>query len=122
MIPKNPVKQGRVIGVVQDFHYKSLHEKVSPSVIQLYPQVLYKVAVKLQPTDINSTIGFIEDQWNKFAPEYPFDYQFMDESYGQMYKNEEKLSSLLWIFRCNGYCGRLPWTFRSGSIERRGAN
>ena len=35
----NPVKKGKVIGVVEDFHYKSLHEKVTASVIQLYPQV-----------------------------------------------------------------------------------
>jgi putative ABC transport system permease protein len=96
--PQKPVKQGRVIGVVQDFHYKSLHEKVTPTVIQIYPGVLYKVAVKLQTNDISSTIAFIEEQWNKFAPEYPFDYEFMDQSYGKMYKNEEKLSSLLWIF------------------------
>jgi putative ABC transport system permease protein len=47
---------------------------------------------------MNSTIAFIEDQWNKFAPEYPFDYQFMDDSYEKMYKSEEKLSILLWIF------------------------
>jgi putative ABC transport system permease protein len=93
-----PVKHGKVIGVVQDFHYKSLHEKVSPSVIQIYPQVLYKIAVKLKTSDTKSTIAFIEEQWNKFSPEYPFDYQFMDESYGKMYKSEEKLSSLLWIF------------------------
>jgi putative ABC transport system permease protein len=96
--PQKPVKQGRVVGVVQDFHYKSLHEKVSPVVLQIYPRVLYKIAVKLQTSDIRSTIAFIEEQWNKFAPEYPFDYEFMDESYGKMYKSEEKLSSLLWIF------------------------
>jgi putative ABC transport system permease protein len=93
-----PIKQGRVIGVVQDFHYKSLHEKISPAVIQIYPQVLYKVAAKLQTRDIRSTISFIEGVWNKFAPEYPFDYEFMDESYGKMYRSEEKLGTLLWIF------------------------
>lgn len=93
-----PVKKGRVIGVVQDFHYKSLHERISPVVIQIYPKVLYKVAVKLQTRDINSTIAFIEEQWKKFAPEYPFDYQFMEENYGKMYLSEEKLSSLLSIF------------------------
>ena len=44
----NPVKKGKMIGVVEDFHYKSLHEKVTPSVIQIYPQVVFKVAVKLK--------------------------------------------------------------------------
>jgi len=94
----NPVKKGKVIGVVQDFHYKSLHEKVTASVIQLYPQYTYKVAVKLKTADIKSTIAYISSVWNKFSPAYPLDYQFMDESYGKMYKNEEKLSELLWIF------------------------
>ena len=94
----NPVKKGKVIGVVEDFHYKSLHEKVTASVIQLYPQIVFKVAVKLRPTSIKSTIEHIKNVWNRFSPGYPLDYQFMDESYGEMYKSEEKLSDLLWIF------------------------
>jgi putative ABC transport system permease protein len=94
----HPVKRGKVIGVVQDFHYKSLHEKVTASVIQIYPQVTYKVAVKLRTADIKSTIAYINNVWSKFVPAYPLDYTFMDESYGAMYKSEEKLGSLLWIF------------------------
>jgi putative ABC transport system permease protein len=87
-----------VIGVVQDFHYKSLHEKVTASVIQLYPQVAYTVAGKLKTADIKRTIGFINNVWNKYISSYPLDYKFMDESYGAMYNSEEKLSKLLWIF------------------------
>ncbi|MGB8194455.1 MAG: ABC transporter permease [Chitinophagaceae bacterium] len=93
-----PVKRGKVIGVVQDFHYKSLHEKVASAVIQLYPQTAFKVAVKLKTADMQGTIAFINDTWNKFSPGYPIDYKFMDETYGKMYNNEEKLASLLWIF------------------------
>ncbi|HEY0678532.1 MAG TPA: FtsX-like permease family protein, partial [Chitinophagaceae bacterium] len=94
----NPVKKGKVIGVVQDYHYKSLHEKVVPSVIHIYPQVNFKVAVKLRTADMQKSIAFITDTWNKFAPGYPLDYKFMDETYGKMYQNEEKLASLMWIF------------------------
>ena len=94
----NPMKKGKVIGVVQDFHYKSLHEKLSASVIQLYPQITFKVAVKLKTAGIKNTIAYINNVWNKFSPGYPLDYKFMDESYGEMYKSEEKLSDLLWIF------------------------
>jgi putative ABC transport system permease protein len=94
----NPVKKGKIIGVVQDFHYKSLHEKVTASVIQLYPQVNEKIAVKLKTADIKNTIAYINTVWNKFSPAYPLDYTFMDESYGKMYTSEEKLSDLLWIF------------------------
>jgi putative ABC transport system permease protein len=94
----NPVKKGKVIGVVQDFHYKSLHEKVTTSVIQIYPQVTFKVAAKLNTADLKNTITFIQDTWNKFSPGYPLDYKFMDETFGKMYLSEQKLSRLLWIF------------------------
>lgn len=93
-----PIKKGKVIGVVQDFHYKSLHEKVTASVIQIYPQVTFKTAVKLNTANIKNTVAFINDTWNKFSPGYPLDYKFMDETYGKMYLSEQKLSSLLWIF------------------------
>lgn len=93
-----PVKKGRVIGVVQDFHYKSLHEKVTTSVLFIYPPVTFKIALKMQTADIKNTIAFVEGVWNKFSPGYPLDYKFMDETYGKMYKAEEKLGSLLWIF------------------------
>jgi putative ABC transport system permease protein len=94
----NPVKRGKVIGVVQDFHYKSLHEKVTTSVIQIYPAVTFKVAVKLNTADMKNTIAFIQNTWNAFSPGYPLDYKFMDETFGKMYLSEEKLSRLLWIF------------------------
>ncbi|MBD0332011.1 MAG: FtsX-like permease family protein, partial [Chitinophagaceae bacterium] len=74
------------------------HEKLSTSVIQLYPQISFKVAVKLKTGDIKNTIAYINNVWNQFVPGYPLDYKFMDESYGKMYKSEEKLASLLWIF------------------------
>jgi putative ABC transport system permease protein len=93
-----PVKKGKVIGVVQDFHYSSLHEKLTAAVIQVYPQVTFKVAVKVKTTDMPGTIAFIKDTWNKFSPGYPLDYKFMDDTYGKMYVNEGKLAKLLWIF------------------------
>jgi putative ABC transport system permease protein len=93
----NPIKNGKVIGVVEDFHYKNLREKITPSVIQIYPWI-YSVAVKLKTADIKNTLGYISNVWDKFAPAYPIDYKFMDETYGTMYKAEGKLSDLLWIF------------------------
>jgi putative ABC transport system permease protein len=93
-----PVKKGKVIGVVKDFHYKSLHEKVSKAVLIIYPEVVAKVAVKVHTADLPNTIAFIKAEWNKFSPEYPLDYNFLDENFEKMYKSENKLSGLLWIF------------------------
>ena len=94
----NPVKKGKVIGVFEDFHYKSLHEKVTASVIHVYPQVLFAVALKLKTANIKNTIAHVDNVWSKFVPGYPLDYKFMDETYGAMYKAEGRLSELLWIF------------------------
>src|SRR5688572_11300713 len=94
----NPIKRGKVIGVVEDFHYKSLHEKVTASAIQIYPQVVFAVAVKLKTADIKNTIAYMNNVWGKFVPGFPLDYKFMDETYSAMYKAEAKLSDLLWIF------------------------
>lgn len=94
----NPVKKGKVIGVVQDFHMKSLHEKLSTTVIQIYPQVLSKFAVKVKAADLPNTIAHIKTTWDKFSPEYPLDYKFLDENFAAMYSSEDKLSTLLWIF------------------------
>ena len=93
-----PVKRGKVIGVVKDFHYKSLHEKVTASVIQLYPQVTETVAVKLRGGNMNNSIANINEIWKRYAPGFPLDYKFVDETYGKMYSSEQKLSTLLWIF------------------------
>jgi putative ABC transport system permease protein len=94
----NPIKKGKVIGVVKDFHYKSLHEKVTATVIHIAPQELYKIAVKVKESDMQNTLAYIHAIWNRFSPEFPLDYKFMDETYGNMYMTEQKLSDLLWIF------------------------
>jgi putative ABC transport system permease protein len=94
----NPVKKGKVIGVVRDFHVKSLHEKLSTTVLHIYPQVLVKMAVKVRTTDLGGTISFIRSVWNQFAPDYPLDYKFLDENFAAMYGTEDKLSVLLLIF------------------------
>jgi putative ABC transport system permease protein len=94
----NPQKKGRIVGVVRDFHYKSLHEKVSISVLQIYPPVFYKMAIRLKTVDLKNTLAFVNSAWIKYAPEFPLDYKFMDESFDEMYQSEDKLSALLWIF------------------------
>jgi putative ABC transport system permease protein len=97
---RNPdlVKRGQVVGVVKDFHYKSLYEKVEPAVLQIYPEAYWKVAVKMKTTEINNTISSIKNVWNNFTPDYPIEYNFLDESFNRMYQSEDKLKSLLWIF------------------------
>ena len=92
------LKEGQVIGVVKDFNYKSLYDKVETTVLQIFPSAAWKVAVKMKTANIANTISGVTDVWNKFTPGYPLEYKFLDENFEQMYKAEYKLKSLLWIF------------------------
>ena len=92
------LKEGKVIGVVKDFNYKSLYDKVETTVLQIYPEAAWKVAVKIKNAGIENTINDVTKTWNKFTPDYPLEYRFLDESFEDMYTADDKLKSLLWIF------------------------
>ena len=94
------LKEGQVIGVVKDFHYKSLYDRVETAVLQIFPDAYWKVAVKMKAANIANTIGYIKNVWSKYSPEYPIEYKFLDDNFEQMYKAEDKLRSLLMIFTC----------------------
>lgn len=92
------LKEGEIIGVVKDFHYKSLYDKVVATVLQIYPPAYWKVAVKFSTADVDKTIREVQGVWSRFAPDYPIEYIFLDDNFQKMYKAEDKLRSLLWIF------------------------
>jgi putative ABC transport system permease protein len=92
------LKTGPVIGVVKDFHFKRLHEKVEPAVLQIYPQAYSKIAVKIKGANLEKTISDIKASWKKFSPDYPIEYSFLDESFAKMYKAEDKLKTLILLF------------------------
>ncbi|HEX8659605.1 MAG TPA: ABC transporter permease [Hymenobacter sp.] len=97
---KNPdsLKVGKVIGVVKDFHYKSLYDKLEPAVLQIFPGAYWKVAVKLKGENLSSSIDGVKQVWTKFSPESPIEYRFLDQNFDDMYKAEDKLKALLWTF------------------------
>lgn len=91
------IKRGRIIGVVKDFHYASLHEEVQSAVLHIYPESYWKVSLRISTEDIAGTIASVEETWNQFNTGFPIDYQFVDEGFGAMYTSEQKWSSLTWI-------------------------
>ena len=87
----------RVVGVIKDFHYQSLKEKIEPLV--LMPTWWSRfVLVRVQTADVAGTLDFVEDQWQAFAPGYPFDYTFMDKRFVQIYDAEERLAQVFRVF------------------------
>jgi len=88
----------KVIGVVQDFHYESLHNRIDPILFLISDRPLRTLSIKISDRDVNETLEFIDSKWSEFLPDYPFDYAFLDDNLRQQYIAEEKLGSVFSYF------------------------
>lgn len=95
---KNGVKKGRIIGILKDFHIKSLRDKLSPVVLHLYPDAYWKITLRIKPDQVNETLAHLKSTYERLDPAWPFTYSFVDEKFSAMYKTEEKLTNLFSIF------------------------
>lgn len=89
-------KEGKIIGVVKDFHFNSLQQKVQPMVMHILPNWFWYdgISVRIPTENVKGVIQSLEIEWNKILPGHPFDYSFVDEDYNKQYKTEQQLSSL----------------------------
>ncbi len=91
--------QGRIVGVMKDFHYHSVRTKIEPLIFMLgFEEYLSWIVVRVAPGDLTKTMKDLEKTWTEIMPGYPFDYSFVDESIDQMYRTEERLGTLLKYF------------------------
>jgi putative ABC transport system permease protein len=91
--------QGKLIGVVKDFHFESLHQQVTPMIFLPRKQGGYNyLAVKIAGNEMQQGIAHLEKIWNTMLPGRPFEYQFMDDRYARLYDSEQKEGKLFTIF------------------------
>jgi putative ABC transport system permease protein len=105
-----------VIGIVRDFHFKSLHEIITPLVMTKGTDYGTMIA-KINTTDTKSLLNSIEQKWNAFNAGAPFAYSFLDERYNNTYKAEQNIMKILGIFAgltifvaCLGLFGLVTFT------------
>ena len=92
-------RKGRLVGVLQDFHFESMHEKIKPIIFIIPDDRQYSdLSVKLQGNNISEGLAHLEKTWKKFLPGNPYDYNFLDESFGRLYETEQKQGLLFTIF------------------------
>lgn len=89
--------KGKVIGVVKDFHFESLHEPIVPLVFQSRPGY-NRISVKLSGSNTQAGIEAIRRVWTEFLPNRPFEYDFLSLQYKNLYESEQKQSQLFIIF------------------------
>jgi putative ABC transport system permease protein len=87
-------QQLKIVGVVGDFHFESLHEKVKPLLIVLRPQWTSRFVIKLAAEKEKPAIAALDQLYRQFNPDWSFSYTFMDESYQTLYVSENRVSVL----------------------------
>lgn len=83
-----------VIGVVEDFHFKSLHESIEPTMIHFQQFNPNYLVIRLQNLSPIYTLQRIEDLWAEVFTDIPFDFEYVDEAFDNLYASERKLSLL----------------------------
>ncbi len=90
---------GKLIGVVSDFHFESLHQRIVPMIFLPVKQSYYNyLTVKIAGSDFQSGIDHIQNVWKSFLPTRPFEYQFTSDRYQRLYESEQKENKLFTIF------------------------
>jgi len=91
-------RDGYIVGVVKDFYFRPLRESSDAFAMRIYRPWYNYVLIKIQPTGIPEAISHIEQVTLQYAPNYPFEYQFFDESFDEVYKSEIKIGLLFKYF------------------------
>jgi putative ABC transport system permease protein len=92
-------KQGKIIGVVKDFHYQALQQPIKALSMRIDSSDNYQfISIKVAAKNLPSTIKVIESKWNQIIPNRPFDYSFLDESFDKQYRAEDRFGKLFFNF------------------------
>ncbi len=90
---------GKLIGVVNDFHFESLHQRIVPMIFLPVKQSYYNyLTVKIAGNNFQEGLEHLQKIWKSFLPIRPFEYQFTSDRYKKLYESEQKENQLFAIF------------------------
>jgi putative ABC transport system permease protein len=95
-------RKGNVIGVTKDYHFNSLHQKISPLVIHLEPKYFNYLSLRFTTDSVSETLSFIEETWKELVPDEPFSYFFLNEDFDRQYRTEEQVQVIVSLFMIMG--------------------
>ena len=91
-------RQGKIIGVVKDFHYQALQEPIKPLTMRIEPGGYQLLSIKIAGNNLPSTIKAIQSKWDQIIPNRPFEYTFLDESFDKQYRADDRFGNLFFYF------------------------
>jgi len=91
-------RTGQIIGVIKDFHYRSLQENIEPLNMRFNPYNARIFTLRISARDVPATIAAIEAKWKSLIPQRPFNYVFVDQNFNKQYISDERFGSLFMYF------------------------
>ena len=91
-------REGKIIGVIKNFHFRALQEPIKPLSMRIEPGGANLVSVNISSANVPATIADIESKWKSLVPNRPFSYFFLDEFFDQQYRSEERFGKLFLNF------------------------
>ena len=93
--------QGRVIGVVKDFHFKSLSSGIDPFILRYQPQDRYfNMFVKTAPGKTAEAIGYIQKLYRQYDSDSPAEFSFVNEAINKLYEDDQRTAGVIFLFAC----------------------
>ena len=91
-------RTGQIAGVVKDFNYKSLHDKSGPLVAFNNPQWYRFFLVRTAPGNTSAAVQAVQRTWKKLVPDSPLEYNFLDDTFNELYQEDQRTSLLIFVF------------------------
>jgi hypothetical protein len=93
-------QEGRIIGVAKDFHSRPLQEEIKPLVMWIAPERYSYLCLRIESgnSEVTGLISRLESVWQRFCPEYPFNYNFLGEVSDGLYNSEERTGKIFGYF------------------------
>ncbi len=92
------IQDGRIIGVVRDFHFSSFRMEIEPMFFLLRTERANLFSIKIAPDNVGKTLAYIQETFRGYDPAFNFDYRFLDDSFNAMYQAELRLGTILIFF------------------------
>jgi putative ABC transport system permease protein len=90
--------KGPVVGVVEDFHFESLHHEVKPIIFLFNRWRPSYLAVRLRAGNVSESVAVVQKLWKEFVPTSPLEYSFLDQNYQKLYDSEQRMSQVFTTF------------------------
>ncbi len=123
-LPFDGDRNGLIVGVVKDFHFRSLHEEIKPLVLAIAPGWFTDMYIRMQTNELAATVGFIEGILKEMAADIPLEYTFLDEDIDRLYQKDFRIGALVrygtWfavVVACLGLLGLASFTAEQRTKE-----